>query len=549
MKKLWTLMAMVAVFASCSQEEADSPLNTYTLTGYADVESRTAFGTPGTNKIPFQWSSGDYIYVGSTKSYAISNGGSSANFTISGTPSSNEVYYNISGTSAKEAYVKTAQTVGNLGTNGDFGYGTISNGSFKLNHATSYLWFDITSSHSSNVTLQSVKVSADVNIAGKATWNGSSFGSISEGNKSIELTVNQALSSTNNNVWAMVVLPNLASKSFKVTYKLNVGNATKYYSETITGKSNFTSGKTQKVSLKITNATQLTDYAELRVLTFEDGSEKFSPYTIISYCHDTYGSGEYEEAVTYTINKWSNLIPEQQKGDPLNYGSTTTDIWSVPLKTDYYWADVNNTFLKHELRTTEVDLDWDGIPDAECKTYRSGGHSISNHRQTVTDTDTPNSNSYDWSDVMLSIPIAPRSGTNFCVHNGYHNFDDEAESLHKITFSDDIPRVVDYMWVTNTSYVLHSLKYGDQFNIDGATSTTDFWIVATGYNGTTKTGQVSVYLCKQGNIVEDWIKFELKSLGKVTSIKFNVRGSDDQSGNYGLNTPAYFAYDDVAVQF
>ena len=74
MKKLWTLMAMVAVFASCSQEEADSPLNTYTLTGYADVESRTAFGTPGTYKIPFQWSVDDYIYNASNKSNTISNG-------------------------------------------------------------------------------------------------------------------------------------------------------------------------------------------------------------------------------------------------------------------------------------------------------------------------------------------------------------------------------------------------------------------------------------------------------------------------------------------
>ena len=137
MKKLWTLMAMVAVFASCSQEEADSPLNTYTLTGYADVESRTAFDKPGTNKIPFQWSEGDYIYNGTNQSNTLSNGGKSADFTFIGTPSSNKVYYNISGTSsATQAYVKNAQTVGNLGKNGDFGYGTVSNGSFKLKHAT-----------------------------------------------------------------------------------------------------------------------------------------------------------------------------------------------------------------------------------------------------------------------------------------------------------------------------------------------------------------------------------------------------------------------------
>ena len=127
MKKLWTLMAMVAVFASCSQDETDSPLNTYTLTGYADVESRTAFGTPGDTKIPFQWSAGDRIYVGNTQSNAITNGGNSATFNFNGTPSGTNVYYNMTG-SSNQANVKTTQTVGNLGTNGDFGYGTINNG-------------------------------------------------------------------------------------------------------------------------------------------------------------------------------------------------------------------------------------------------------------------------------------------------------------------------------------------------------------------------------------------------------------------------------------
>ena len=100
-------MAMVAVFASCSQDETDSPLNTYTLTGYADVESRTAFGTPGDTKIPFQWSAGDYIYNGTNKSNELSNGGSSATFTFSGTSTSSEVYYNVAGTSAKQANVKS----------------------------------------------------------------------------------------------------------------------------------------------------------------------------------------------------------------------------------------------------------------------------------------------------------------------------------------------------------------------------------------------------------------------------------------------------------
>jgi len=189
------------------------------------------------------------------------------------------------------------------------------------------------------------------------------------------------------------------------------------------------------------------------------------------------------------------------------------------------------------------------MAEYECKTYRSGGHAISNHQQEVIDENAPSPEMYDWSEVMLAIPIDAHSGSNFCVHNGYHNTDDEAESLHKITFSDNTPRIIDHMWVANTSYVRHSLEFGDGFNQDGHNSTTWFKVVATGYNGTTKTGKVEVYLCENGNIETDWKKFNLSELGEVTSVKFNVRGSDDLSGDYGLNAPAYFAYDDVAVQF
>ena len=44
-------------------------------------------------------------------------------------------------------------------------------------------------------------------------------------------------------------------------------------------------------------------------------------------------------------------------------------------------------------------------------------------------------------------------------------------------------------------------------------------------------------------------KFDLSGLGKVVKITFNLVGSADLIGDYGLNCPAYFAYDDVAVRF
>jgi len=38
-------------------------------------------------------------------------------------------------------------------------------------------------------------------------------------------------------------------------------------------------------------------------------------------------------------------------------------------------------------------------------------------------------------------------------------------------------------------------------------------------------------------------------LGEVVSVGFNLVGSADLYGDWGLNAPAYFAYDDVAVRF
>lgn len=106
------------------------------------------------------------------------------------------------------------------------------------------------------------------------------------------------------------------------------------------------------------------------------------------------------------------------------------------------------------------------------------------------------------------------------------------------------------MYVVNTCYTLNSLYYGDSF-AKPATADSWFKIVAYGYDADgRKTGSTECFLCNgSANIVEEWTKFDLSVLGSVTKIEFNIMGSSDLCGDYGLNTPAYFAYDDVAVRF
>ena len=73
--------------------------------------------------------------------------------------------------------------------------------------------------------------------------------------------------------------------------------------------------------------------------------------------------------------------------------------------------------------------------------------------------------------------------------------------------------------------------------------------MATGYDTKgAKTGETVIYLCNgPDNIIMDWTKWDLSSLGKVSKVTFNVTGSSDNG--YGFSQPAYFAYDDVAVRF
>lgn len=139
---------------------------------------------------------------------------------------------------------------------------------------------------------------------------------------------------------------------------------------------------------------------------------------------------------------------------------------------------------------------------------------------------------------------------NFCVQNGYVDDFSWKTTVPHFYFADNVARVVDHMYVVPTSYVYNSLLNGDGFSTP-ASDKTLYKIVATGYDANEQaTGTAEFVLCNgKDNIVSEWTKFDLSGLGKVVKITFNLVGSADLIGDYGLNCPAYFAYDDVAVRF
>ncbi len=261
-------------------------------------------------------------------------------------------------------------------------------------------------------------------------------------------------------------------------------------------------------SLTVTEVESGDTDSEIRVLTFEDADAKFNPFVLNG---------------TTNIATWSNLIDNPQYGGPLIYGDYTT--------TGYYWYDENNTFLTSSII--------DGGP------FWNGGHVISNYAST----DIAANGDYI---QQLTVYGEPGKGghngsANFCVHNGYVDASSWKTTLPSIEFKDGVERIIDHMYVTCTTYLAHVYVNGNGFS-KAATESDWFKVTATGYdaNGTV-VGETEFMLCEGTTAKTTWEKWDLSVLGKVQKVTFNLTGTD--VGDYGLNTPAYFAYDDVAVRF
>ncbi|PIE73719.1 MAG: PEP-CTERM sorting domain-containing protein [Deltaproteobacteria bacterium] len=115
---------------------------------------------------------------------------------------------------------------------------------------------------------------------------------------------------------------------------------------------------------------------------------------------------------------------------------------------------------------------------------------------------------------------------------------------------------VEGFYITNTTYATLSMENGDSFakKFGGDTGDDADWFKVTTYgldNNYERTGNsVEFYLADyrftdntQDYIVDEWTWLELSSLGVVYGLEFVLESSD--VGAYGMNTPAYFAMDDL----
>ncbi len=119
------------------------------------------------------------------------------------------------------------------------------------------------------------------------------------------------------------------------------------------------------------------------------------------------------------------------------------------------------------------------------------------------------------------------------------------------------PGVVDGLYATNCSYPYHAMQNGDMFSkkFGGATGDDPDWfmLTITGKDADgAVTGAVDFYLAdfrsadnSADYAVDTWQYVDLTSLGVVESLEFTLSSSD--VGDWGMNTPAYFAIDTLVA--
>ena len=113
------------------------------------------------------------------------------------------------------------------------------------------------------------------------------------------------------------------------------------------------------------------------------------------------------------------------------------------------------------------------------------------------------------------------------------------------------PAVVPGFYITNSSYAYTSMMNGDASAKKFAKGDW-FLLTITGYDAEGQvTGTKEYYLAdlrdaKKAYIINDWRYVDLSGLGTVAKLGFALTSSDN--GAWGMNTPAYFCFDNFGAE-
>ncbi len=255
----------------------------------------------------------------------------------------------------------------------------------------------------------------------------------------------------------------------------------------------------------------------LVILDFEDESFK-GDVSNMNYVTSTMTASNY----------WSSLIDDKQYEGSLLYPSEVPDVL-------YGWYDEDNTNLRSTLN--------EGYGDGK---FWNGGTAISNYVNTTY------ANADHTTQLEAYNPDGGKGGfggsENFLVAYGYNdnsNYGSDSRPVLAFNGSDGEPV---YAYVNLGTYGLRSAIIGDSYN-QAATDADWVDITAEGLDANDQpisgsTARIRVLDGK--NATSTWTKWDLSPLGKCRKIRFNFEST--LVGDYGLNFPAYFLMDNIAVK-
>jgi len=143
----------------------------------------------------------------------------------------------------------------------------------------------------------------------------------------------------------------------------------------------------------------------------------------------------------------------------------------------------------------------------------------------------------------------PGSGVDGSANYGVAYLGDDRT---RVSFA--MPSLISGAYFTNTTYAFLAMQDGNDgagfvkgpFSDTGFNGGPDFLrLTIIGRDASDAvTGTVDFLLADGDDIVADWTWVDLQALGMVSALSFSLASSD--TGAFGVNTPAYFALDDLS---
>ena len=156
-------------------------------------------------------------------------------------------------------------------------------------------------------------------------------------------------------------------------------------------------------------------------------------------------------------------------------------------------------------------------------------HVVTNHKDTTF---------VDYNDAWKSIAGGAHEGNNYVVWNlDYYGND---------TITLQQAAKVPGFYVTNTAYAYSSMKNGDSYAGGPFVQGDYFRVQVIGLKNGAQTGEVWFDLGRDTELLDTWMYVDLSRLDEVDALTFRMDGSRSSYGY--LNTPAYFAFDDLGAK-